>query len=340
MLNALRSRARRLRGGSNYLWGRSFALPLSPALRAPIEDFEMRTRVSIVTLATVLCFGSTTVYAHELFRFVADHVIGCGPKHGCGGACGCGDVCGCGAGCACEAGLGCEAGCGCEVGCDIGCSEPACGCDVGGGVNGRRFAGQTWDGCCQSGPRLCMCVDEQGNCHSGMCFGKLLSHGCRHSGGCGEACGCGAGVGVDCGCEVSCGCESGACGCESGTCGPRQGKDWFGCALLGAVGNILCPCSGCDSEFYWSEWHNDPPRCHDPCDSCGNWTGASAGYRAPYHHEFAINGAPGQAQFAGQAVPNRSSATTIANRQPPKPAQPSQRTANRPYTGPIKNFQR
>jgi hypothetical protein len=32
-------------------------------------------------------------------------------------------------------------------------------------------------------------------------------------------------------------------------------------------------CSGCDSELYWSEWYNDPPRCCDPCDCHGNWTG-------------------------------------------------------------------
>jgi hypothetical protein len=34
---------------------------------------------------------------------------------------------------------------------------------------------------------------------------------------------------------------------------------------------------GCNSEVYWSEWHNDPPRCCDPCNRCGQWTGPSAG---------------------------------------------------------------
>jgi hypothetical protein len=40
---------------------------------------------------------------------------------------------------------------------------------------------------------------------------------------------------------------------------------------------------------YWSEWHNDPPRCCDPCDHCGNWIGPSAGsYRAPYAHAYSL----------------------------------------------------
>jgi hypothetical protein len=29
--------------------------------------------------------------------------------------------------------------------------------------------------------------------------------------------------------------------------------------------------------MYWSEWHNDPPRCCDPCNRCGEWVGPSAG---------------------------------------------------------------
>jgi hypothetical protein len=39
--------------------------------------------------------------------------------------------------------------------------------------------------------------------------------------------------------------------------------------------------------LYWSEWHNDPPQCCDPCDCYGNWVGPGAGYRAPYHHPYA-----------------------------------------------------
>jgi hypothetical protein len=48
-----------------------------------------------------------------------------------------------------------------------------------------------------------------------------------------------------------------------------------------------CDCGGCSSELYWSEWHNDPPQCCDPCDCHGNWIGPAAGYRAPYAHPYA-----------------------------------------------------
>jgi hypothetical protein len=46
---------------------------------------------------------------------------------------------------------------------------------------------------------------------------------------------------------------------------------------------------------YWSEWHNDPPRCCDPCDCHGNWTGPSAGsyHHAPYAHAYAPHGYAG-----------------------------------------------
>jgi hypothetical protein len=48
----------------------------------------------------------------------------------------------------------------------------------------------------------------------------------------------------------------------------------------------LFGCTGCDGEFYWSEWHNDPPRCDTPCDCYGNWIGPSTSYRAPYAHAY------------------------------------------------------
>jgi hypothetical protein len=42
--------------------------------------------------------------------------------------------------------------------------------------------------------------------------------------------------------------------------------------------------------LYWSEWHNDPPQCCDPCDRCGNWIGPGGGYRAPYAHAYSPAG--------------------------------------------------
>jgi hypothetical protein len=48
-----------------------------------------------------------------------------------------------------------------------------------------------------------------------------------------------------------------------------------GCWELCDVWHCLCPCSGCNGEVYWSEWHNDPPCCQDPCDNHGQWIGPS-----------------------------------------------------------------
>ena len=57
--------------------------------------------------------------------------------------------------------------------------------------------------------------------------------------------------------------------------------------VVGALGLHCGGCGGCDSEVYWSEWHNDPPRCQDPFDKCANWIGPSPGYREPYQGDFA-----------------------------------------------------
>ncbi len=56
--------------------------------------------------------------------------------------------------------------------------------------------------------------------------------------------------------------------------------------VRGAFSSAWC-CTGCNCETYWSEWHNDPPRCCDPCDRCGNYVGTT-GYRAPYNHPYSV----------------------------------------------------
>ncbi|MEM6330634.1 MAG: hypothetical protein AAF790_10335 [Planctomycetota bacterium] len=123
------------------------------------------------------------------------------------------------------------------------------------------------------GPKICVCTGPQ----------------------CGPQCGPG-GCGPSCGCEEpQCGCEEPACGCEEPACGcePACGGDG-GCGqacggkkrLFGRLLSCFSGCGGCDKELYWSEWHNDPPRCCDPCDKCGNWVGPGAGYRAPYAHPY------------------------------------------------------
>jgi hypothetical protein len=52
------------------------------------------------------------------------------------------------------------------------------------------------------------------------------------------------------------------------------------CSCFGRALSVLCccsPCAGCNGETYWSEWHNDPPRCQDPCNCHGDWIGPGCG---------------------------------------------------------------
>lgn len=179
-------------------------------------------------------------------------------------------------------GLG-GAGCGAGIG---GCADScgACGDTCGGGCN---MAFQKWTDCgnCQ-GPKLCPCTGPE--CSDGSCG---IGPGC----GCAEpACGCDVGCGMESGCTIGCGdgaCGGGCgdvCGCDKPTCGVLYSVKY---ALGSVAGCVLSPffaCGGCDGELYWSEWHNDPPRCCDPCDKCGNWIGPAAGYRAPYDHPYGV----------------------------------------------------
>jgi hypothetical protein len=43
------------------------------------------------------------------------------------------------------------------------------------------------------------------------------------------------------------------------------------CSCRGPFPDKWCS-QGC-GPLYWSEWHNDPPDCHDPCNRCGNYVG-------------------------------------------------------------------
>src|SRR5690349_16817589 len=66
---------------------------------------------------------------------------------------------------------------------------------------------------------------------------------------------------------ISVAANTGCCGCRG-----WHGREWCG--------------TGC-GECYWSEWFNDPPDCHDPCDCYGNLAGKrhhgvmQAGHHAP-----------------------------------------------------------
>jgi hypothetical protein len=151
-------------------------------------------------------------------------------------------------------GIGCR-GSACNGSCG---SDVACGCDAGCScdptcefdvVNGRKYAGKTWSCCRECGPPICTCTG---------------------SGSCGQSCGCnGDGNSGQRGCL--------RCVCRYGTC----------CGRVVGLVDRFCGCTGCDGELYWSEWHNDPPRCCDPCDCHGNWVGpGQGGYRAPYDHPY------------------------------------------------------
>jgi hypothetical protein len=85
---------------------------------------------------------------------------------------------------------------------------------------------------------------------------------------------CSAPCGVSCddscdGCDEPCGrpCGRGAC-CDRTPCGPLtfifsifKCNTWRG------------PSCG---ERYWGDFYSDPPECHDPCDTCGNYVGHSS----------------------------------------------------------------
>lgn len=132
------------------------------------------------------------------------------------------------------------------------------------------------------------------------CFIQVGCAGClhcaRHGGGwgMGEAscacpdCGCAdACCDVGCGCpEPSCCCAEPACGCCDPCCDPCCGAPGCGtmvgsrfplasCPLLRGLRNLFCGC-GCSNgcgEAYYGDWHCNPPCC-EPCDQCGNYTGA------------------------------------------------------------------
>ncbi len=94
-----------------------------------------------------------------------------------------------------------------------------------------------------------------GNCADGSCSG-----------------GCASAAPAESGCTSVCSActphTSPACGCSTGHCG---GDGCGSTPLQYHAGCKWCNC-GC-GETYWSEWFNDPPESHDPCDHCGNWTG-------------------------------------------------------------------
>jgi len=105
----------------------------------------------------------------------------------------------------------------------------------------------------------------------------------------------GCDLGCDAGCDAGCGAtvvEEPGCGCETAcepSCGAAGGCGIGGCGALRPICPIrpfayihdLLTCqSGCGSEIYWDNWHNNPAGC-DPCDNHGRWTGDSGCCQTP-----------------------------------------------------------
>ena len=132
---------------------------------------------------------------------------------------------------------------------------------------GRKFAFMKYEACCEhcGGGFGCGGSGRNDACGSGCCEDACCDD-------CSDTCcdgSCDACAGGDCG-----RCIGDGCGCQC-----RHKTGWFrrACKKCGLG------CAGC-GEFYWSEWHNEPPACCEPCDCHGNYTGpGQAGYyRAPY----------------------------------------------------------
>lgn len=172
---------------------------------------------------------------------------------------------GCASNCCLLRGNSCGDVCGDVCGCEI----DSCG-DI---CKPKSMAFERYKGCGCPLPKICVCTGpECGTCDS------CPSCGCDE-----PVCGCSGAVCEKKPCCLSClgsliGRFKKSAGCGDACCGDTCCGDT--CCEPGSIG-------GCDCELYWSEWHNDPPRCCDPCDKCGNWVGPAAGaYKAPYDHAY------------------------------------------------------
>jgi hypothetical protein len=147
---------------------------------------------------------------------------------------------------------------------------------------------------------------------------------CSPRGSCGSPCG-------RCGLLDACGLTCGGCGSPCGGCGLLP---FGGCGLLGGrwclpddyhgAGSYYCNC-GC-GELYLGDWHSFPPKCCDPCDCHGNYTGCQA-EGGPWYQLPPRVGTVGPAPRPPMDMPAprpASSPSTI-----PAPAAPMSRTRSR-----------
>ena len=257
----------RAASGGTLFWGRWHRAPVALARSSP-GTREMRNLLKLVAVLIAISCTPTPAPANIFGLFGFD----CGGGHNCG--CGCNGCCdaSCGCGNCCEPACGCNSCCEPACGCNS-CCEPCCGCGSGCYANGRQYAGQVFHCGCQSRVPWCPCReygggDGQGGCGCGTPCGGCCEPACGCS-SCGEpCCGCGTGCGSWCGNGTAC-CPRKCCLKNCGFCRACWG---FVNALT-----CCCPCSGCGGEVYWSEWHNDPPYCHDPCNCNNEWVGGCGG---------------------------------------------------------------
>lgn len=157
--------------------------------------------------------------------------------------------------CGCLCGPRAGAGCGmCDASCGV--ADPCCGCPTCGVA----------DPCC--GCPTCGVAD--GCCDCASCGVADPCCGC-------PTCGCPE---PSCACDASCGVP---CGCGTPVCGNNCGLGQ--CPILRRLKNLICGCNscagcgGCGCETYYGDWQCNPPCPCDPCDQCGNYTGAQ--YASP-----------------------------------------------------------
>jgi hypothetical protein len=143
------------------------------------------------------------------------------------------------------------------------------------------------------------------------CLFQMGCAGCmncaRSGGGCGMCASCGVPEAScacpDCGCadpccDVACGCPDPCCEpeccCVDPCCDPCCGVPGCGtgvgqscplgtCPMLVGLRNFFCGsgcgcgCGGCGGETYCGDWNCNHACACEPCDQCGNYTGAQYG---------------------------------------------------------------
>jgi hypothetical protein len=150
-----------------------------------------------------------------------------------------------------------------------------CAASVGccGGIGNRCLSGSCGSGC--DSCATCGCPDATCGCPDDCC--DTATCGCPDDCCDTATCGCPDDCCDSC---ATCGCPDATCGCpdDCGTtvgCGSSVGGS---CRLLQRMRKAFSGCSGCSSEAYWSEWHNNPP-CD--CNSNNNYTAGAENYRRP-----------------------------------------------------------